>query len=619
LIAVRTFFAWLGLVMGWWMGTSALAHAPASPTVVKIEQAELTSRAGTRLVSLPHMLSAADFEPEGSTVVYKLRIPLAEKPQTSVGIYVPKLALSGSVHVNGHFYAACERGALSELRCLHRPYLFDPPAPLWKPGDNELSFLIHASARQTNGLSSVLVGDVATLDKYFYRLRHWLQVDLISGLTWLSTLLGVLAIAAGLLIRKGAVYLWFGLATLTNALANSGVFLSRQLFDGDWFNWFVFASRFMSAPLVLLMFISFFDKLKPWIRNTVLGYAAAGLVLIALSDNSRSVVVPLYVPLILMGLFMTVLMLRWTWQSRQAKHVAATGSIILLWVASGHDWLRLTGMAAFEGMYMIPYAYSGVLFLYGGLLLSLLAYHLMQSQELSVHLEARMAERTDELNKIHQQLMATEIARSKSQERERMLQDMHDGFGSQLVTAKIMVEQNKMSQESLAQLLHECISDLYLVVDTLGNNENYLSNAFIDFRFRTQQRLMGHETQLHWDLQLEKAPDTSQQVVLQILRITQEALNNALKHAKARNIWISAIYKPRNRLLNVSVYDDGEGMSAAPASGRGKNSMLTRARIIGAELNLTNRQIGTLMSLNVPLESLALPQTGTNHSEPAGR
>lgn len=605
--------------MGLWVATTAQAYLPDNRTIVKIEQAELTSRAGTRLVSLPHMLSAADFDPEGSTVVYKLRVPLTERPEALLGIYVPKLALSGSVQVNGDFYASCERGTLSQLRCLHRPYLFAPPAALWKRGDNEVSFTIHANPRQSNGLSSVLVGDVDALDQHFYRWRYWLQVDLISGLTWLSTLLGVLAIAAGLVLRKGSVYLWFGLASVTNALANSGVYLSRPFLDGEWFNWFVFTSRFISAPLVLLMFIAFFDKLKPWMRNTILGYAAAGLCLIALSDNDRAVVVALYVPLIMMGLFMTVLMLRWTRQSRQAKHMAATGSIILLWLASGHDWLRLTGMAAFEGMYLIPYAYSAVLFVYGGLLLSLLAYHLVQSQELSIHLEARMAERTDELNKIHQQLMATEIARSKSQERERMLQDMHDGFGSQLVTAKIMVEQNKMSQESLAQVLHECISDLYLVVDTLGNNENFLSNAFIDFRFRTQQRLMGHETQLHWDLQLEKAPDTSQQVVLQILRITQEALNNALKHAKAKNIWISAIYKPRNRMLNVSVYDDGEGMSAIPASGRGKNNMLARARTIGAELQLTNRQIGTLMSLNVPLASLSLQHTNTDNSETASR
>ncbi len=614
-MSLRQFFTRVGLTLCLWMGTAVHAQAPATPVIAKLEQAELTSLAGTRVVSLPHMLASTDFSAEGGTVTYKLQVNLPQLPAHSVGIYVPKMALSGSVSVNGHFLGSCERGEIKNLRCLHRPSLFAAPVSLWKQGMNEVAFQVYASAPQSNGLSSVLVGDVDALDSQFYRLRHWLQVDLLNGLTWLSTLLGLLAIAAGMVLRKDSVYVWFGLASVANALANSGVFISRAPFDVGVFNWLVFSSRFVTAALVLLMFVSFFGWIKPWMRNTVLTYAAAGLVLIGLSDNNRSVVTALYVPLMLAGLVVNVLMLRQALKSREPKHFAATGTIVLLWLASGYDWLRLSGLSGFEGVYTVPYAYSGVLFLYGGLLLSLLAYSLVQTQELSSHLETRIAERTDELNKIHNQLMSTEIARSKSQERERMLQDMHDGFGSQLVTAKIMVEQNKMSQESLAQLLHECISDLYLVVDTLGNSENYLSNAFIDFRFRTQQRLMGNETQLHWDLQLDKAPETPQQVVLQILRITQEALNNAFKHAKAQNIWISAIYKPRNRMLTVAVYDDGAGMSAAPASGRGKNNMLARARTIKAELSLSNRQIGTLMSLNVPLgETTARPDNNLSSS-----
>jgi signal transduction histidine kinase len=602
-MSLQRFISGLVLACGLWMGASVHAQTPNAMATAKLEKAELSSLAGKRWVNLPHVLDSNDFTAEGSSVTYKLQVKLFQLPAQSVGIYVPQIALAGNVSVNGHFLASCERGETARLRCLHRPHLFTAPVSLWKQGMNEVTFQVHADAHQNNGLSSVLVGDVNALDKQFYRLRHWLEVDLLQGLTWLSTLLGILTIAAAMLLRKDSVYRWFGWASAANAIANSGVLLSRAPLDVEGFNWLVSSSRFLTAALMLLMFISFFDRLKPWMRNTVLFYTAMGMALIGLSDARPSVVLGLYAPLILSGLFVNVLMLIWTWKSHEPKHLAATLSMCLLWLAGGYDGLQRTGLSGFESIHTIPYAFSGVLFLYGSLLLGLLAHTLVQTQELKRNLEARIAERTDALNKIHNQLMTTEIARSKSQERERMLQDMHDGFGSQLVTAKIMVEQKKMSQESLAQLLHECISDLYLVVDTLGNSENSLANAFIDFRFRTQQRLIGNETQLHWDLQLDKAPETPQQMVLQILRITQEALNNALKHAKAQNIWISAIYKPSNRMLYVAVYDDGAGMSTTPAHGRGKNNMLARARTIKAELSLSNRQIGTLMSLNVPLNA----------------
>ena len=197
--------------------------------------------------------------------------------------------------------------------------------------------------------------------------------------------------------------------------------------------------------------------------------------------------------------------------------------------------------------------------------------------------------------------MITETERSRTQEREGLLQDIHDGFGSQLVIAKMMVEQNKLSQKSLVQLLQESIADLYLVVDTLGSSANSLSNALVDFRFRTERRLVGAKLQVHWDFQVEQAPEISQKMILQILRLVQEALNNALKHSKAANIWLNASYDPIGTQLNVTIEDDGVGLGAEPVRGRGQRNMMMRARSMGGTLSLTNRKPGTLIQLRVSL------------------
>jgi signal transduction histidine kinase len=305
---------------------------------------------------------------------------------------------------------------------------------------------------------------------------------------------------------------------------------------------------------------------------------------------------------------MPALLFYWSWKTRQVKHIFASIMMGLITVASSLDWLRFTGDSAFVGMYFIPYSYSGVLFMFGGMLLVLLAIALIRSQNQSAELELRVAERTDELNALHDRLLNTEIDRSRTQERQHMLQDMHDGFGSQLVIAKMMVEQNQMSQESLGRLLEESIGDLYLLVDTLGNSENYLPNALVDFRFRTQQRLAGNPLQLHWNLQVEQAPEVSPKVVLQILRLVQEALNNALKHAKATHIHLDFGYDEVAGQLTVSVADDGIGVDGQSLRGRGRKNMMSRARAVGGTLSVSSSplalaggQPGTRVQLLVPL------------------
>lgn len=92
---------------------------------------------------------------------YRLQfnLPASAGPEDEpLGIYVPKMSLSGRVALNGEFIGACEVGALSEARCLHRPYLFVPPLSHWRNGPNTLEFEIFATSRQMNGLSAISIG-----------------------------------------------------------------------------------------------------------------------------------------------------------------------------------------------------------------------------------------------------------------------------------------------------------------------------------------------------------------------------------------------------------------------------------------------------------------------------
>lgn len=220
----------------------------------------------------------------------------------------------------------------------------------------------------------------------------------------------------------------------------------------------------------------------------------------------------------------------------------------------------------------------------------------------------------------YEKLTRIEVERSRLEERERLLQEMHDGFGSQLTSARIMAEREDITREELAELLRECMADLYLVADTLGDTDVTLADALVDFRYRTQRRLASSPVQLAWDIDLESLPELPQRSILQIMRIVQEALNNALKHARAQSIRITASHelqgsdKPGGMLV-VRVSDDGPGISEHTREGRGINNMRSRCRTLGGQISFEKGEpsgFSVVLRLGIHIDTSTQPALTTS-------
>ena len=202
---------------------------------------------------------------------------------------------------------------------------------------------------------------------------------------------------------------------------------------------------------------------------------------------------------------------------------------------------------------------------------------------------------------MEQALLEQEIILRLADERERMMEDMHDGFGSQLTSARIRAENNALSQAEIVDLLRECMADLYLVTDIFSHHEDSFFQALINMRHRYERLNFGlMAVKLEWSLQLEYLPALDSRTILQILRIIQEALTNALKHANAQTIEISACYTD-NECLTISVVDDGMGLRANIQLGQGLLNMKKRARELGAKLELKSLHRGARVLLVLPV------------------
>lgn len=192
------------------------------------------------------------------------------------------------------------------------------------------------------------------------------------------------------------------------------------------------------------------------------------------------------------------------------------------------------------------------------------------------------------------------VMEARQDERQQLLRDLHDGFGSKLASLRLLAQKERVTGTQMAEYLKEIMADLHLFADTLCHEELTLEQALVDMRYRTErQHADGSPPHLHWRVQLHDMPAQEARTALHILRIMQEAMHNAIRHAHARNIWLAVNYSPTQDQLMVSVKDDGLGMPEDVRKGQGLSSMQQRAREIGAHLHWQAQEPGTALVLTL--------------------
>jgi signal transduction histidine kinase len=226
---------------------------------------------------------------------------------------------------------------------------------------------------------------------------------------------------------------------------------------------------------------------------------------------------------------------------------------------------------------------------------------LVEAENSRDELELRVHEREQLLKRNFERLRESERVKVEVKERQRIMQDMHDGLGSQLMSALMLVERKAVSSDQFAQILRESIDDMRLAIDALAAEEVDLAAALGNLRFRIEPRMRAAGIELHWDArQLPDDVELHPDVVLPILRIVQEALTNALKHSRARLVKVAVAVETTAEasFLDIRVSDNGRGIDGERVGGRGLLNMRNRAQKISAQLRLeTARGAGTSIHL----------------------
>jgi signal transduction histidine kinase len=208
-----------------------------------------------------------------------------------------------------------------------------------------------------------------------------------------------------------------------------------------------------------------------------------------------------------------------------------------------------------------------------------------------------------ELAANYARLSALEGERARSDERERLMRDMHDGIGGQLVQALAMTEHREDGAD-LAEVLRASLDDLRLLIDTSAHEGEDLGALLAGLRSRLRRRLEVAGLRVDWPLVAAPAlPRLTPHRALQLVRVLQEAVANVLKHAQARTIRIECRLHatPDGAELQLEVADDGRGIAADAAPGRGLENMRRRAAELGGTLSISGGR-GTRVLLRLPIE-----------------
>lgn len=207
-----------------------------------------------------------------------------------------------------------------------------------------------------------------------------------------------------------------------------------------------------------------------------------------------------------------------------------------------------------------------------------------------------------ELAESHAKLREIEQREILSQERQRLVQDMHDGLGSSLISTLRAVELGRIHEAEIAHALRSCIDDLKLSIDSMESVEADLLLLLAKLRFRLEPRLESTGIALRWEVKnVPKLDWLDSTNALHILRILQEAFANIVKHTHATEIRVATSLDDGG--IMVTITDNGGGFDLGKAlnsGGRGLAHQMRRAGAVGGKIHWNSNFMGTCLSLWLP-------------------
>jgi len=204
-------------------------------------------------------------------------------------------------------------------------------------------------------------------------------------------------------------------------------------------------------------------------------------------------------------------------------------------------------------------------------------------------LEARVAEKTLEIERSYAELSELRARELAQQERQRIASDLHDDLGAKLLTIAQTVHGLPNNAEHVSTLARQALDDMRLSVRGIVGDAATAAHVLADWRAETVSRLQEAGISPEWVV--EGFPDDlvlPARTHVQLTRVLREAVSNTIRHSSARHCRVTMTL--RDNVLSLQVDDDGHGFAhntsglgsgRTASSGHGLPNIERRARKLG--------------------------------------
>lgn len=213
----------------------------------------------------------------------------------------------------------------------------------------------------------------------------------------------------------------------------------------------------------------------------------------------------------------------------------------------------------------------------------------------------RTTEEKYQLQLAEETVRSAALLEGQEEERRRFARELHDGLGQMLTGLKLHVEKlrkmpfadekQKQRIEDLRNLLQETIQNTREVAF------NLMPSVLGDFGLEAALQLLSDQTARSSGIDIryvgkKESGRLAPAQEIGLYRVAQEALNNAVKHAHAKNI--DVIFEGNAGEIRLSIRDNGRGFEEKEiASGQagllihnGIGNMKTRVRLLNGTLDI---------------------------------
>ncbi len=211
-----------------------------------------------------------------------------------------------------------------------------------------------------------------------------------------------------------------------------------------------------------------------------------------------------------------------------------------------------------------------------------------------------------ELIKKHQLESAKKTLAAQEKERNRIAQELHDGIGGALAAIKLYVDSLIRTYNiNELNLVHDNINKIYEEVRTLSHNltpPEFKFDSITDIVKAYIEQISSHSK---LEIILSAIPQTGwsdleESIQVNIYRITQELINNVIKHAKASRIEFNL--ELVDNVISIMVKDNGVGFDTnKKITGIGIKNIQNRVEEFNGVFNIDSIiGKGTTVNISIP-------------------